>query len=215
MKSLRLATIAISVVSVLFLLPSLAAGETALGIYGGIASPSDHTVEITGGRKEKVKWDEGYTFGARLAYWFKDEEFSVNADWFGVALDASYFQTESKDINTDMYVVPITALIMLRYPGKFLQPYIGVGGGLFVSYADGADLRSFGLSKADYTDTSYDVGFDARAGLALKFGQVTIFGEGRYTYFEPHYKDKVSGVDVSVTTDLQVYHLVGGLAYHF
>jgi hypothetical protein len=214
LKSKRLVTIAISVLSVFFFFPSLAAGEASLGIYGGIASPSDNKLEVRG-RKKRPDWDENFTVGTRLAYWFVDEKYSLNAAWFGLALDLSYFQTESKNFDTDVYVVPITGLFMFRYPGKFLQPYVGVGGGFFFSYADGADLSSVGLGSVNYGDESRDFGFDARAGLALKFEKVSIFGEGRYTYFEPHYKDKVSGIDVHKSTDFEVYHLVLGLAYHF
>ena len=216
MKLTRLFTIAISVLLVFFFFPILAAGETSLGIYGGIASPSDHKMKV-GESTEQEEWDEGYTVGARLTYWFIDEKYSLDADWFGLALDASYFKTEADDIDLDVYVVPITALLMFRYPGDILQPYVGVGGGLFISYADGADFRKYGYSRANYSSDAYDFGFDARAGLAIKLWKVSIFGEGRYTYFEPHYKDKIAGTnsDISVSTDMQVYHLLAGIAYHF
>jgi hypothetical protein len=216
MKSIRLIAITISALSLLVLFPSLATAETTLAIYGGQIFPNNTDVKVrvngvSGKVTERSDFDDSYTFGTRLTYWFTDPEFE--ADWFGMGLDVSYYRYKDGPFDIDVDVVPITGLIMLRYPGKFIQPYIGAGGGIFISWVDErVDLSSHGLGSEHFDDTRADFGFDARAGLALKFASISIFGEGRVTYFGPNYKDNKAEIEAD---DFATYHLLAGIAYHF
>ena len=139
MRSIKLIVITISALSLLILVPSLATAEGVLSIYGGAVYPNNTDVKVrvngaSGQVTERSDFDDTYTFGTRLTYWFTDPD--LNADWFGMALDVSYYRYEDGPFNIDVDVVPITGLIMLRYPGKFLQPYVGVGGGIFISWVE-------------------------------------------------------------------------------
>jgi len=216
MKSIKLIIITISALSLLVLFPRLTTAEATLGIYGGQMFPNNTDVKVevkgvSGKVTERSDLDDSYTFGTRLTYWFTDPE--LNADWFGLALDVSYYRYEDGPFDIEVDVVPISGLIMLRYPGKFLQPYIGAGGGIFISWVDErVDLSSFGLGSEHFDDTRADFGFDARAGLALKFVRISIFGEGRLTYFGPNYEDSKAKVEAD---NFVTYHLLAGIAYHF
>ena len=223
MKRAKPLFIAILVLGLTGMAAPLATAENFVDIYGGVAIPADENVNIHGSQggatletSDLVSFDEAFTVGGRVGFWYTEANPSM--DYIGFALDVSYFKTEAADdFGTDIYVVPITGLIMLRHPGDTFQPYLGFGGGLFISHIEQeVDLSFFGAGTRTAKDTSLDPGFDARAGLGIKVRKnITVFGEGRYTYFEAKYKDTVSGVRVKVETDSNVFYFLGGISYHF
>lgn len=157
-----------------------------------------------------VDYDNTYTFGGRAGGWA--QKFS----WIGMALDFSYFKLEADGMDTKVF--PLSLLLMLRYPGDRLEPYIGVGPGLFVSDTK-VDIQLAGQDKT-FSDTAVDVGLDTRAGLAWRlFKHFAIFGEYRFTYFKGDYDDKVSSggtkTEVNVDTKNYAHHFLVGLSYRF
>ena len=222
MKRAKPLFIAILVLGLTGMAAPLATAENFVGIYGGVAIPSDERVAVRGSQgganletTELVDFDEAFAVGGRVGFWYTEANPSM--DYVGVALDVSYFKTEADDFGTDIEVAPISVLIMLRYPGDTIQPYLGIGGGLFISHLEQeVDLSFFGAGSKTASDTSLDPGFDVRAGLGIKVRKnITVFGEGRYTYFEPKYKDTVSDVRVKVETDSNVFFFLGGISYRF
>lgn len=155
--------------------------------------------------------DEGEVAGgARVGYWWS---LPAPID-LGIAVDAS--GVFGKLGNADHNFVPVSALLMGRmrlmeseeFPGGRLQPYLGVGPSVVWSEID------LGLIQ----DNAVDVGADVRGGV--RFGLVDglgIFGEYRYTYFEPSYKNEVFGLDSVAHLDLvsSVHHLNFGFSYGF
>jgi hypothetical protein len=155
--------------------------------------------------------DEGeVTAGARVGYFWN---LSVPLD-LGVALDAS--GVFGKLGNADHNFVPVSALMMARlrmlpseeFPGGRLHPYVGVGPSAVWSNID--------LGLMD--DTAFDIGADVRGGVRYGLiGGLGIFGEYRYTWFEPHYEEDVSGLDSYAEVDLtsSVHHLNFGFSWGF
>jgi opacity protein-like surface antigen len=186
-------------------------------LYFGGAMPQDgdvdakaHPFGVTLTDSAKVNYDNKYTFGGRFGYW------STDAGWAGFALDVSYLQLDASGINTD--VLPVSALVMLRYPGKKLQPYIGVGPGIFFSDID-VDMQVSGENKK-FSDHHVDVGLDARAGLSWRFYKgFAVFGEYRFAYYKGNYDDKISAggttTKVEIETDIKVHNLLFGVSYNF
>ena len=158
----------------------------------------------------KADYDNTYTFGGRVGFW------SPSTPWIGLALDVSYFELEADW--TETKVLPVSALAILRYPGDRMQPYIGLGGGVFFTDTK-ADIQLGGESKS-FSDTAVDFGLDTRAGLAWKiFRRFAIFGEYRFTYFEASYRDEVrSGgteSDVDIKIKNKIHYFLLGLSYRF
>jgi hypothetical protein len=160
--------------------------------------------------ESEVDYTDTMSGGFRVGYWFE------SARWLGLAVDASYFTPDS-----DVSVVPVSALLMLRlplfrstaFPSGRLQPYIAGGPGLFVSTFSGDLGEDLG---GQASDTSIDLGLDARAGLTFLFTkQFGIFFEGRMTRVSPEWSFQVLGHDTTVKTDLTTYHLIGGLTFRF
>ena len=157
-----------------------------------------------------VDYDNTHTFGGRAGGWA--QEFP----WIGMALDFSYFKMKAEGIDTKVF--PLSLLLMLRYPGHRLQPYMGVGPGVFLSDTK-IDIQLSGQDKT-FSDTTVDVGLDTRAGLAWRvFKSFAVFGEYRFTYFEGNYDDKVSSggtkTEVKVDTKNYVHHFLVGVSYRF
>jgi len=188
-----------------------------VALYFGGAMPQDGDVDaeaypfgVTLTDSSKVNYDNKFTFGGRFGYW------STDANWAGFALDISYLQLDASGINTD--VIPVSALAMFRYPGKRLQPYIGVGPGIFFSDID-VDMQVSGENKK-FSDRNVDVGLDARAGLTWRvFKRIAVFGEYRFAYYKGNYDDNVSAAGttakVKIDTDVKVHNLLFGVSYNF
>ncbi|MGD8530925.1 MAG: porin family protein [Syntrophobacterales bacterium] len=191
-------------------------GGLFVEIYGGAAIPQNEKLKATSSAgpltdktSETVNYDDSFAVGGRVGYWSKIEPY------LGAAVDASYYQPEADGI--DLKVYSVTLLAMFRYPiGKF-HPYLGIGGGLFITDGD-IDIRLGGQPRT-VSDISYDAGFDGRAGLAYQFHpNIAVFGEYRFTYYSAKFKDSFSGAldtDVKVKSDYNTHFLLVGVSYRF
>ncbi|MEJ2430041.1 MAG: outer membrane beta-barrel protein [Deltaproteobacteria bacterium] len=193
-------------------------GRWFVDLYFGGVMPADSDVDAKAkpygvtitDSANNVDYDNTHTFGGRAGGW------APELSWIGMALDFSYFKMKAEGIDTKVF--PLSLLLMLRYPGHRLQPYMGVGPGLFLSDAK-IDMELSGQDKT-FSDTAVDIGLDTRAGLAWRlFKSFAVFGEYRFTYFEGNYDDKVSSggtkIEVKVDTKNYVHHFLIGVSYRF
>ena len=159
--------------------------------------------------KEDINGRSSPEFGLRLGRWLDDFELP----WLGFAVDVSYFRPA-----TDVQTVPISLLVMARasllkdeeFPHGRLQPYAGIGGGLFISNASG------GIGFHDVDDTSVDIGLDVRVGLAYQFlPNWAAFTEYRFTHVSPSWNVKVFGGETSADTTFNTHHVLLGISYRF
>jgi len=176
------------------------------GDVNGEASPFGVSIKDSA----KADYDNTYIVGGRTGFW------SPSAHWLGLALDVSYFELEADGIETK--VLPVCALLMLRYPGDRLQPYVGLGAGVFFTDTK-VDIQLAGENKT-FSDTAADFGLDTRAGLAWwAFRRFAIFGEYRFTYFEADYTDKINSGgmenDVNIEIDNKIHYFLLGFSYRF
>jgi opacity protein-like surface antigen len=189
--------------------PGFAEWFADLYLGAAITEKSDIDVSVLGTTVPvEADWDDSVTVGGRLGYWFG------NPGWIGLALDASFFKPAD-----DTTIVPISALLMLRaplmkgseFPHGRLQPYIGAGPSVFISSVDD-DVEGVG----NVSDTSVDVGFDARGGLAfLLTRNVAIFGEYRFTHVSPEFSFDILGFRTKAETTFDTHHLFAGVSFRF
>lgn len=103
---------------------------------------------------------------------------------------------------SNLRLFAMVANVVARYPGKVFQPYIGVGGGAFY----------FTSSSGSIQGRQVVPGVNAMAGVkVLASEEWGVFLEGRYnratiTNFDPTY---------GLSGTYSVFHLVGGVSYHF
>jgi opacity protein-like surface antigen len=229
MKQKKFLLVIFSMLCFLVIGPAQALAEGFIDIYGGWASTRDADVDVsisssglgfvsTESDTEKVDFGSSYTLGARVGYWFE------KLPYVGIAGDLSYFRAEDK--TTEIHVVPISLLLMLRYPlfksEKFpngrIQPYAGIGPGFFLSVSD-VDFRPT-LPKT-LSGTSFDVGLDLRAGIAWQFHKhLALFGEYRYTDFSIDLEQTdilygLAGTKETMKTQLSTNHFLIGISYRF
>ena len=153
----------------------------------GSAFTHDTTVraedEVNGTRvNDETSIDPSFALGGRLAYWIDP------FPWIGLGMDFSYFRAEGGPIvQNDVY--PFSFLVMgratlfpsRRFPYGELQPYAAVGPSAVFTDAV-IDLRPDVTDRV--TDSTTDLGLDARAGLAWEFvPHFALFFEYRFLYF--------------------------------
>ncbi|MDW7712378.1 MAG: outer membrane beta-barrel protein [Deferrisomatales bacterium] len=208
--------------------------ETFLDLYLGVARVEDATVSVThqhltilgpGQRFEadrRVSFDSAPVFGLRLGHWFE------SAPSFGVALDVSYFKANGDGVDLD--VVPLTGLLMLRFPlgasqafprGR-LQPYGAVGLAL-VTASMSVDFRPEVPEKVRGGGSG--MGVDLRAGLAWHMSRrLAAFGAYRYLQADLKADGESEGFWLvvagsaereEVKVDLRTHQLLAGLSVRF
>lgn len=186
----------------LTLVPDIASAEGFVDLYGGLAlghsadaahqnfgDPSSFPPVPLGSTTKKLSFDSSGTIGVRGGYWFE------GLPGLGLAADLSYFQRKAPGADIDL--VPLSLLVMLRYPmltseqfpkGQ-LQPYVGIGPGLFYSHTS----VDFGPPFGSVNHGSFfgDVGFDGRAGVAWELHKrFAIFLEYRFAHVNLDYEKK-------------------------
>jgi hypothetical protein len=186
-------------------------------------------------------FDDGITYGGRVGYWF--------GKWAGLAVDVFTFESEMDSARftkgSDFSVLPISALLMLRwpllendeYPLGRVHPYIGGGPSLFITEFEGfVDLAIFDFpytgTNSDpfsnvepagrYSSKNVDPGFELLVGLDFQILPfVGVFGEYRYTQAEPVWNDVVppsvnyEALSADFEVSLRTHHIVGGLTFRF
>jgi opacity protein-like surface antigen len=158
----------------------------------------------------KADYDNTYIVGGRGGFWLP------NTPWVGAAVDVSYFELDAD--GTETKILPVSALAMFRYPGDRLQPYIGIGAGVFFTDTE-VDIQLSGENK-NFSDTAVDFGLDTRAGLAWRLlRSFAIFGEYRFTYYEADYSDKIESGGTETNVDIEmknkVHYFLLGFSYRF
>ena len=205
--------------------------EAFIDLYGGGAFTSDHGSDVvippqffnpsgpdslTGpnyverGQGVAANFDDSITYGMRAGYWF--------GKWGGLALDVFTFEpnldAESFTQGADVRVIPISALLMLRwpllaseeYPLGRLHPYIGGGPSLFLTKFEGdVDLALLNFPNTGpfpgtpnvepagkFSSKNVDPGMELLLGLDFQILPfVGVFTEYRYTLAEPVWSDTI------------------------
>jgi hypothetical protein len=103
----------------------------------------------------------------------------------------------------DARVIAPALNVILRYPGKRLQPYIG--GGPMIAF-----IKTF-----DGGDTSSEIGFNVLGGIRLLLGQrVGIFAEGKYMR-AGYSSDHGLAPALNIKGDYSASHILVGTSFHF
>ena len=215
-------------------------GEAYIGGQFGVALPSiggglkkveiDSPLFLPGTTHSDLALSTSFLWGLKGGYYFR------SARWFG--LETEFFST-SPNIKEQVHTfsnpsvpgsvssasalqgahftvhtfVPVN--LMFRYPRTRLQPYVGIGPGIFF-----ARIKGEGLAPDAPASTSDNgrLGFNAKVGLEYFMTRhVTAFAEWKYNYARFHFKENNDlfpfpyGFNATYSM-----HLVSfGLAYHF
>ncbi len=239
----RMLFVSLALAVALAWVPSPAVAEGFFDLYLGAGFPQDNDVDVQADdptitndsafraaypQDRDFEWETTPSIGLRGGYWI-----DTYPSFIGVGLDLSYYRAFDEDEfgELDVWATPMTPLLMLRvpllysedFPGGRFQPYAAVGPGFTITAAR-ADLSNLGIGLDDFEDTTFDLGFDGRAGLAVALGQrFAVFGEYRYTYIEPDFEDTVDDAfgppdfeaEIDIEPELQTHHVVFGISFRF
>ncbi|MEY4527495.1 MAG: hypothetical protein RL768_1214 [Nitrospirota bacterium] len=193
--------------------------EWYLAGQGGQQIPQDltnirGTGNFTGVTSNNLNLRTQWAYGVKAGYIFSDAwnwlavEFDfphsdANVERQGITAGAPILGTTQQSGMTPrvgLTVNHMTGHVIARYPGGFLQPYVGVGGGL------GHSL----LRTAPEAESAFYPVFSVLAGMKLFVTEhVALFGE--YTYA----RATVEFSDNQFNADLRTNWFMGGVAYHF
>ncbi len=228
----RRAFAAWAVIALSLAAPGSGKAQGFLDVYGGASftSSSELATRIGGSSlHDDIDFDPSAEIGIRGGLWFPD------LPWLGLASDFSYLRLNGPssgvvhtiggleirtrdDVEVDLF--PISMMLMARTkllvipldPQIGVQPYIGVGPGLFVSWVHDAFTVRVDGSEEEVDDTSYDIGLDTRAGLRVHLTpSFSIFAEYRFTYYEPKFDDD----PIEIESDISTHHALGGVGFQF
>jgi opacity protein-like surface antigen len=184
---------------IVFMQASLAsAAETAdvdIGLYSLGAFPSDHGLFAQGGNPSDSRITNGVGAGIKVAVFphYLGNIIGVGLESFGHGNEITFSSSASagSTVSTNLWVFNSMANLILRYPGKMLVPYIGVGGGLSDGVLTHANI--LGRSDRDF-EGSWTFGYQFLGGVQGNLTEkVFLFSE--YKYFSANYHWKQLALD--------------------
>jgi opacity protein-like surface antigen len=110
----------------------------------------------------------------------------------------------------NFHVLTIAPLnFVFRYPGTRLQPYVGVGPGIFI-----ARIKNPSVNPGDDSQSSTKPGLNSFIGVRYYLTRhVSAFAEGKYNYVRFNFAENPNGFGFNATyTPISVAF---GIAYHF
>jgi opacity protein-like surface antigen len=98
---------------------------------------------------------------------------------------------------------------MFRYPGNRLQPYIGIGPGIFI-----ARIKDPSITQGDNSQSSTKIGLNTLIGVRYFLTRhVSAFAEGKYNYVRFNFEENPNFFGFNATyTPITVGF---GISYHF
>ena len=202
-------------------------GVTLPSLGGGLTNVDLGSPFISGSTHSDLDLQNSLLYGGKLGYYFK------SARWFG--LETEVFNTtphikQQTHTFSNPAASPVSATLqgahlrvimwspinfMFRYPKTRLQPYIGLGPGLYF-----ARIKGEGLGAENPTSTSSNgkIGFNAKVGMEYFITRrVTAFGEWKYNYARLSFSENpdLFPFPYAFKATYSVHNVAFGLAYHF
>jgi opacity protein-like surface antigen len=174
------------------------AAETAdvdIGLYSLDAFPSDQALFAQGGNPSDSRITNGIGAGIKVAVFphYLDNIVGIELESFGHGSEITFSSSASagSPASTNLWVFNSMVNLILRYPGKALVPYIGVGGGLSDGVLTHANIP--GRSDQDF-EGSWTLGYQFLGGAQGNLTEkVFLFTE--YKYFSANYHWKQLALD--------------------
>jgi opacity protein-like surface antigen len=99
--------------------------------------------------------------------------------------------------------------LMFRYPGNRLQPYIGIGPGIFI-----ASIKDPAITQGDNSQSSTKLGVNTLIGVRYFLTRhVSAFAEGKYNYVRFNFEENTNFFGFNAT--YSPINVAFGVSYHF
>jgi hypothetical protein len=186
-------------------------------------------VETFRNRSFSTDVDNSAVFGGKVGYWFdffpfvaaELDVYTFRADLIVPQGQTSGNLTLNQDFKFDTRVVAIGFNIMGRYtllkgpdfPRGRLQPYVGIGPGLFVT-----NIKN----KRPVAENNLGEKTLAFGGLQAILGgrffihkKLSLFVEYKFSHFTADLSGAGEQFSISARQNISAHHFVGGISYHF
>jgi hypothetical protein len=248
---MKRAILTLAVVLALAMLAQNASAEAFINGFGGITVPNDADAEVASRNltpayrfDTEIESNLNFSGGLAAGYWFN----KYGMPYVGVMLDhnASFptldrlnaltmFPQDNYTLNGNPKIFQTTVNVMLRYPNKFMTPFIGVGGGLYTMDLIDTEVLVPGGRFYIEDETSHTAGWQAFVGAEMPWPWVLLhknlagYMEYRYTTADFDFDTKlvvpaalgpigplpVGRSSVSLDMDHSANVLYGGFTWHF
>lgn len=188
-----------TVIVVVLLQPGLVvAAETVdvnIGLYTLGSFPSNQGLYAQGANPSDTRITNGVGAGIKVAVFphYLGNIIGIELESFGHGSEIAFSSpvNTGSTASTNLWVFNSMANLILRYPGKTLVPYIGVGGGLSDGMLTHAEIP--GRSDRDF-EGSWTFGYQFLGGVQGNLTEkVFLFSE--YKYFSANYHWKELALD--------------------
>lgn len=164
-------------------------------------------------------------YGAKLGYYFDQ----VKLGKFNLGVETEVFNATPHVKQQGVTIGSITGtqpgltnrvltwapvVVLVRYQAGAVEPYAGVGLGLFFSNL-ATTTPSGPSSTGDYSDTRTHVGLNTQVGIRYRVNQnLSLFTEWKYNYANIEHLN-FAGSPFSMSYNYNVHIVAGGIGYHF
>jgi outer membrane protein W len=171
-----------------------------------------------------VKLDGSPLYGMKLGHYFE------SVRWLGVELETfvttphrpqQHIKLGVPGMGTVHYVEPgatnrlivLSPLLVARYRAGSLEPYVGVGPGIFWLHQNQAPVTAGGRA---YSQSSTGVGLNTQVGLRYRVtDHLSVFAEWKYNYAKINLPGQADAGHFGINAVVNLHHAVFGIAYHF
>jgi|CXWL01.1.fsa_nt_gi outer membrane protein W len=110
-------------------------------------------------------------------------------------------------------LVVVSPNLMMRYQAGALEPYVGVGPGIFFLRQQQLTSVAGGLS---YAQSSTGVGLNTQVGLRFRLtSHIALFGEWKFNYARIDLSGQADVGHFGINAITTLHHFVFGVGYHF
>jgi outer membrane protein W len=205
------------------LLATQARAELYIAGQAGYTMPDDlsdikTTGTLSGITLSDLELDESVMYGGKLGYFFQNHKWlGIEAEVFnttphikqqtvGASITNGGISTAALASGAHFRVLTVAFNLIARYPGATLQPYAGVGLGIFF-----AKISDDGGSSSD----NGVPGLNALGGIRwLITKQLGVFAEYKYTRATFEF-DNIVTPGTGLEGDYSASHIAGGVSIHF
>jgi hypothetical protein len=181
-----------------------------------------------GGIQLSTEVDNSAIVGGKIGYWFDVFPLvGAELDIYGFSPDISSPPQIAggvrltRSLNFELGVTAISINFMGRYPllkspvfprGR-LQPYIGIGPGLFITSIE--DLEPHPNDNIGSKTLTFG-GFQVIGGLKFfLLKNLSLFAEYKFSHFTADLSGASANFSLGATQNIDANHFYGGVAYHF
>ncbi len=200
-----------SLVTMMASAPDMAHAEWYVAGNAGV-NFADRLMNITGtgGLEGVTPRDPNFDLANSISYGGKLGYFPQHY-WIGIEGEILHTTPHIKSLDNDpgihLRLTTVGVNLIVRYPGRTFQPYVGIGGGLAIA--------RIGDTPTVQSDTTVAGGWNVLAGLrAFVTPHIAIFTEYKYTEARLQF-DQAFGAVGGFEGTYTAQHALAGLSYHF